>query len=503
MSFKTTIAIKKLGQNVIDIILKNIEEIVPNLPERIKSDEKQDTDIQQILDLFGDLFYDNAGVKRLVSFVQFGNVYLAKVVDVTSTKPYVFLAYNVYDVIHRFNASSKKPVQYVKIYESKYDCEYVVTNDVTTFNYNVIFTKKSDKKVETDLFDTNDSAEIVNFTCIPEQIQVNRLYKKITPVIIDDKVSGTLIVDINGTLFKLAYSIDKNDDKKPTFLSLISTIPSNRINYALKETLSTYDFSYVIDSYKLEKINDLENEPRYISFENSEYLENVANGSITDTSEEIYIESGIWKATAVLRRVCEVTIVDYHGVKHSQYVEFNSTNIKTYLEKNEYYKELLDGLINSDEYIECYNGLKKNDDLISETQMIMDNITIIPNIQKKEKPVIDIDDPEEPEVLEPVDPIIDPIDEPEPIDDEPNTDPEGGDENGETQTTDPTEETGDDNNQNQNSDNQNEDPTEENEPENEEENTENNHQTIIDETGDDENTPSSDGEDNQDSNPEG
>lgn len=500
MSFKTTIAIKKLGQNVIDIILKNIEEIVPTLPERINPDETQNTEIQQILDLFGDLFYDNAGVKRLVSFVQFGNVYLAKVVDVTSTKPYVFLAYNVYDVIHRFNASSKKPVQYVKIYESKYDCEYVVTNDVTTFNYNVIFTKKSDKKVETDLFDTNDSAEIVNFTCIPEQIQVNRLYKKITPIIIDDKLSGTLIVDINGTLFKLAYSVDKDNSEKLTFLSLISTIPSNRVNYALKETLSTYDFSYVIDSYKLEKINDLENEPRYISFENPEYLEDVVNGSINNGIEnEIYVESGIWKATAVLRRVCEVTIVDSHGVKHSQYVDFNSTNIKSYLEKNEYYRELLEGLINSDEYIECYNGLKKNDSLISETQMIMDHITIIPDIKKKEKPVVDIDEPEEPEVLEPVDPIVDPIDEPDP-DPEPtdpevdDPDPEGGDNNGDNNATDPTEETGSDTNQNQNTENQDEIEDPEDDSEDEE-----NHTTIIDETGDDD---TGDG-DSQNNNSEG
>ncbi len=460
MSFKTIIGIKKLGQNVIDIILKNIEEIVPNLPEKVDFSEEHPTDIQQILDLFGDLFYDNSGVKRLVSFVQFGNVYLAKVVDVTSPKPYVFLAYNIYDVIHRFNASTKKPVQYIKLYESKYDCDYIVTNDNTTFNFCVIFTKKKDKSVESDLYDTSDAAEVISFTCVPTQIQVNRFYQKVTPIIIDDKISGTLVVDINGTIFKVPYSIDEKEETKPTFLSLISSIPQNKINYALKATNSIYDFSYVIDSYKLEKVNDIENEPRYISFENAEYLEGIANGSIKETNEEIYVESGIWKATAALRKVCEVTVVDNHGIKHSQYVDFNTTSIKNFLERNEYYKELLDKLINSDEYIESYSGLKKNDTMISETQMIMDHITIIPNILKKEveEPIED-DEDTQPEL---------------PFDPEP-TEPEiGEDENNE-----PSNETNDNTNQTENDENK--DETEN--PENSQANEEVNKDTVIDETG--------------------
>lgn len=459
MSFKPMIGIKKLGQNVIDIILKNIEEVVPNLPEKVDFSEDHPTDIQQILYLFGDLFYDNSGVKRLVSFVQFGNVYLAKVVDVTSTKPYVFLAYNVYDVIHRFNASTKKPVQYIKLYESKYDCDYIVTNDSTTFNFCVIFTKKKDKSVESDLYDTSDAAEVISFTCVPTQIQVNRFYQKVTPIIIDDKISGTLVVDINGTIFNIPYSVDKKGTK-PTFLSLISSIPQNKVNYALKTTNSIYDFSYIIDSYKLEKVNDIENEPRYISFENAEYLEGVANGSIKEeTNEEIYVESGIWKATAALRKVCEVTVVDNHGIKHSQYIEFNTTNIKSFLERNEYYKELLDKLINSDEYIESYSGLKKNDTMISETQMIMDHITIIPNILKKEveESIEDNEDiqPELPFNPEPTEPEI-----------------------GEDETNEPTDETKNNLDQTENGE------TEDSEnPQKDEDDEDVNKDTVIDETG--------------------
>ena len=172
------------GENVIDSMISTIKNAIKSAPDCIR-----DIEIPSALKLFEDAMYDDSDIKRMVEFKQYGSLYICKVIDVTSSKPYNWLAYSLFDILETYNNGNRKNtdhVQYIKLFESDKDCTFNVSTVETPKNYNTNTCIYDDEKALNEigkykiLFKDSENHETtVDVICNPHLLQVSNPYVNI------------------------------------------------------------------------------------------------------------------------------------------------------------------------------------------------------------------------------------------------------------------------------------------------------------------------------------
>lgn len=202
------------GENIIDSVINTIETEIKNAPDKID----ETSSISNALRMFTDLVYSDNGTKRLLSMEQFGSIYVCKVFDYTSSKPFVYLAYSLYDIIETFNKSDNKlKVPYVRIHESLTDNQYSVMIVDYPQNYNSenCYDPEDEKALNEigkyKICFTNGPC--VDLICNPHIISVSNPYVSVTPINISKSMCGNykFVFDEDHSI-NVQYSLTLKDE---------------------------------------------------------------------------------------------------------------------------------------------------------------------------------------------------------------------------------------------------------------------------------------------------
>lgn len=240
------------GENVIDSMINTIKDAIKNAPNSIAGIE-----LPSALQLFEDVMYDDNDVKRMVEFKQYGPLYICKVIDVTSTKPYAWLAYSLFDILETYNSGNRNNtsnVQYIKLFESDKDNTYSVSAVEAPKNYNTNNCMYDDEKALNEIgkykisFKDNDNNEVtVDVVCNPHLLQVSNPYTNLDYEDLFDKefVYGRYNLIVDGVYHHLDFYFDPTTEIIPNLEELIKESDVYKENENLGKAIKSFTYDNV------------------------------------------------------------------------------------------------------------------------------------------------------------------------------------------------------------------------------------------------------------------
>ena len=250
------------GENIINSVINTIETEIKKAPNKIDGNNS----ISNALKMFTDLIYSEDGTKRLMSMEQFGSIYICEVFDYLSDKPYVYLAYSLYDIIETFNTDSDAKATYVRLYESDSDDDY----DVMIVDYPQNYNDESE-----DCFNPDDEKALneigkykiefkngpcVDVICNPHIISVSNPYVKTTPISIAKSSCASYKFVFDTDLYKYVQ-ICTGGEEDVFINDLFKTIDSDFYKDVLKDKhlfgikVDGADTLYTMDEAKMLKVS--------------------------------------------------------------------------------------------------------------------------------------------------------------------------------------------------------------------------------------------------------
>lgn len=397
---KNAIIVKKLGIYVVDMIINEVEEIVKLLPKNLHdwtdnltiNNKASSYHIGKILDMFSKVFYDSNGVKRLTSFVQYGNVYIASLVDNSNSSPYTYIAFSIFDVIDSFNSDESKEISYVKLHDSWYDAKLTVfTSNGRSFK--VVFSHKDDETA-----DIVKDMCCVDFMCDEHVIRVF----DISPIpVIDDIninkwISGSAKVTINKSNFIIPFSVD-NENEEENEVLYFEDILDKKIGYAAKrESIKNrfYDLSgfyYKIDSYGVHKVGSpIDNDFTIYTDPLDQYI-------CDPESEKHKLSEGMWLITANLSQLVDITIKTETAILTSSFIR-GSLTLRDFISSNEGSNTLDMAIafgIPENKELDHFYGIASDGSVINEDDIVNKSINLYAALKDKESPIVIPSNPED------------------------------------------------------------------------------------------------------------
>lgn len=389
---KNAIIVKKLGIYVVDMIINEVEEIVKLLPKNLHdwtdnltiNNKASSYHIGKILDMFSKVFYDSNGVKRLTSFVQYGNVYIASLVDNSNSSPYTYIAFSIFDVIDSFNSDESKEISYVKLHDSWYDAKLTVfTSNGRSFK--VVFSHKDDETA-----DIVKDMCCVDFMCDEHVIRVF----DISPIpVIDDIninkwISGSAKVTINKSNFIIPFSVD-NENEEENEVLYFEDILDKKIGYAAKrESIKNrfYDLSgfyYKIDSYGVHKVGSpIDNDFTIYTDPLDQYI-------CDPDSEKHKLSEGMWLITANLSQLVDITIKTETAILTSSFIR-GSLTLRDFISSHEGTSTLdliLDEIPENKE-LDHFYGIASDGSMILEGDIVNKSINLYAALKDRKSPIV-------------------------------------------------------------------------------------------------------------------
>lgn len=225
---------KVLGEHVIDNIVKEIKNTIASAPT------KRPENMSLSLNIFADLIYDEDGISRLIDFNQVGSIFIAQVFDKNSNKPYVFLAYSIYDLLETFNDTKRSdPLHspYIRLFESATRVLYNVMSVEAPKNYIDEHCKRIEDERSLNeigkykiLFNLANGPVSVDVICNPHVLSVSNPYEVNELTKLADNICGEITFKILEGIppFKHAFCVSK--DSQETLESLLTDEEKELIN---------------------------------------------------------------------------------------------------------------------------------------------------------------------------------------------------------------------------------------------------------------------------------
>ena len=200
------------GESVIDSIIKSVEDAIKTAPGVLTPDYE----MSPALYMFADLIYDDKGVKRLISFKQYGPLYVAHVYNKEgmisiSDKTSVFCAYSIYDILEVFNLTTKNKklrAPYITLFESTISTTYGVLVSSTPKNYDNSDCKFDYEKALNEIgkykfyFWNGTSMDtpigVVDVICNPHLISAGNIFTQFHANSIDNNICGSVVFSKQG-----------------------------------------------------------------------------------------------------------------------------------------------------------------------------------------------------------------------------------------------------------------------------------------------------------------